>query len=205
MSDVPVAQALAIEIRAQHLLARQAADTAIDHARRAGMLLLQAKAALDHGEWLPWLAEHCALSMRQAQRYMRAAQGKPPLPRARRYDTASHFDDGTFHAARLAETLAYGLPLAGDQEAVAQLPDGDVVLVQPADTRGHFFVTRVSLASFEAEGLSRPIRQDAVGAVLTLLRVPTDARWARNIVEPLRANPWVSNQPDGANEDADQT
>ena len=63
MSDVPVAQALAIEIRAQHLLARQAADTAIDHARRAGMLLLQAKAALDHGEWLPWLAEHCALSI----------------------------------------------------------------------------------------------------------------------------------------------
>lgn len=183
---------LVAQIRAEHELARQHAETAIDHARRAGTLLLQAKAALDHGAWLPWLSDHCQLSARQAQRYIRAALGKPTAPRSLKCDTVSCFEAGTVHDDLLAETLAYGVPLAGDQEAVAQLADGDLVLVQPADTRGFYFVTRVNLAS--AEGLSRPIGQHAVGAALALLQVPTDSTWVRNKVEPLSANPLVPHQ-----------
>lgn len=44
------------------------------HAAAAGTLLTQAKAALPHGEWLPWLAEHCQMSDRVAQNYMRLAK-----------------------------------------------------------------------------------------------------------------------------------
>jgi hypothetical protein len=47
--------------------------SALEHAQRAGALLLQAKDALIHGEWLPWLAAHTHVSARTAQRYMRRA------------------------------------------------------------------------------------------------------------------------------------
>jgi hypothetical protein len=47
--------------------------SALEHAQRAGALLLQAKDALIHGEWLPWLAAHTQVSARTAQRYMRRA------------------------------------------------------------------------------------------------------------------------------------
>ena len=45
-------------------------------ARRAGELLLKIKAVLPHGEFLPWLENHVAVSARQAQRYMAVAVGK---------------------------------------------------------------------------------------------------------------------------------
>lgn len=40
----------------------------------AGDLLIEAKAMLRHGEWLPWLRDHCAISARTAQLYMRLAK-----------------------------------------------------------------------------------------------------------------------------------
>jgi site-specific DNA-methyltransferase (adenine-specific) len=46
---------------------------------KAGELLLQAKSALSHGEWLPSLREHCSLSERQAQKYMRIFLHKDEL------------------------------------------------------------------------------------------------------------------------------
>ena len=61
-----------------------AADTkaieAIHHARRAGEMLSQAKAELQHGEWLPWLASNFNLSSRTAQNYMRLAARWESLP-----------------------------------------------------------------------------------------------------------------------------
>lgn len=64
-------------INAEHALALHHADAALGHARRIGLLLTEAKAALAHGEFMPWVAANIAFSMRQAQRYMAAAQGKP--------------------------------------------------------------------------------------------------------------------------------
>jgi hypothetical protein len=66
---------LATQINAEHQAAGQAAQSALEHARRAGELLIEAKAALSHGTWLPWLAEHCpTIPERTAQAYMRVAQ-----------------------------------------------------------------------------------------------------------------------------------
>lgn len=56
-----------------HRAAFQSAQTAIEHARVAGEHLIKAKAALNHGEWLPWLAANVHVSEVQAQRYMRIA------------------------------------------------------------------------------------------------------------------------------------
>src|ERR1022692_3190492 len=65
---------LAGDICAQHEAACQAAGSALEHARRCGELLAQAKAVQGHGKWLPWLAAHCsAISPRVAQGYMRIA------------------------------------------------------------------------------------------------------------------------------------
>jgi hypothetical protein len=46
---------LAADIDAHHDLARQHAAQAFDHAVKAGLLLLQAKEQVKHGEWLNWL------------------------------------------------------------------------------------------------------------------------------------------------------
>lgn len=41
---------------------------------RIGQRLIEAKAMLPHGDWLPWLTEQVEFSERQAQRFMRLAQ-----------------------------------------------------------------------------------------------------------------------------------
>ena len=55
-------------------LIRQKLAAGAAHYRAAGELLLQAKAALKHGEWLPWLKRHFALTPREAQRYLALAK-----------------------------------------------------------------------------------------------------------------------------------
>lgn len=46
---------LATQINQEHEAASKAMRTSLEHARRAGKLLIQAKAQLDHGEWGDWL------------------------------------------------------------------------------------------------------------------------------------------------------
>lgn len=65
---------LAEEIRKAHADVQDAAKTAAGRAIAAGEALIEAKALLKHGEWLPWLREHCALSERTAQLYARLAR-----------------------------------------------------------------------------------------------------------------------------------
>ena len=73
---------IAAEINSEHSLAMSHADIAIDHAKRVGGLLLQVKNSLPHGDFLPWVAANITVSERQAQRYIRAALGKPIPVRA---------------------------------------------------------------------------------------------------------------------------
>jgi hypothetical protein len=81
---------LAGEINSLHHKAIEHADKAINFAKQAGELLLQVKADLTHGDFLPWLAANCVVSPRQAQRYMAAAQGKPLPVSMIKSDTMSH-------------------------------------------------------------------------------------------------------------------
>ena len=62
---------LAAEIKLAHLGVRDAARTAAQHAIDAGERLIEAKALVAHGQWLPWLKEHCEISERSAQLYMK--------------------------------------------------------------------------------------------------------------------------------------
>jgi Protein of unknown function (DUF3102) len=64
---------MAARIRAEHEASDAALKCGLEHAVNAGKMLIEAKALLKHGEWLPWLRDHCAMSERKAQRYMEIA------------------------------------------------------------------------------------------------------------------------------------
>jgi hypothetical protein len=92
---------LAAEIRRAHADVQEAARTAAEHAITAGHALLEAKELLKHGQWLPWLREHCALAERTAQLYMKIAKSG--------LESATVADLG-LKAAAQAFTLKYPFP-----------------------------------------------------------------------------------------------
>ena len=73
-------QAVAKEINAAIAAAEDAARDAVAHARRAGELLIEAKATVPSGEWTAWVKEHVSVSLRTAQAYMRLSRKLAELP-----------------------------------------------------------------------------------------------------------------------------
>lgn len=66
---------LAAEIMSEHDKATRAGQAFVQHALEAGNRLIEAKALVAHGEWQNWLTANVPdVSMRTAQRYMRAAE-----------------------------------------------------------------------------------------------------------------------------------
>jgi hypothetical protein len=90
---------LAARINTAHETSQRFLKQGAEHAMHAGDLLLEAKASLPHGQWLPWLAEHCTVSERTAQLYMRLARARPEIEA-----NAQSLADLTMRAA--AEMLA---------------------------------------------------------------------------------------------------
>lgn len=80
ISDTMQGDDLPIRIEAALQDVRKHAAGMVHAAVRAGELLMQAKAAVPHGEWGQWLAEHCTIAPRTAQAYMRLAEALPTLP-----------------------------------------------------------------------------------------------------------------------------
>ena len=52
----------------------------MQHAIECGRLLIEAKAALPHGAWLPWVEANLSFGARQCQKYMRLAEHAEALP-----------------------------------------------------------------------------------------------------------------------------
>ena len=65
--------ALATQINQEHQETEAAVSQSLQHARRAGELLAQAKAQVGHGGWGDWLEQNFEGSARTAQNYMRVA------------------------------------------------------------------------------------------------------------------------------------
>jgi hypothetical protein len=65
---------LAVEISICAAVADRSYLTALEHALRAGELLVEAKGQLKHAYWLPWLRDRVELSERDAQNSMRLAR-----------------------------------------------------------------------------------------------------------------------------------
>lgn len=64
---------LAPMINYEHSLCAHALERGLEHAIRAGLLLLQAKEFCGHGRWLQWLDDNFEGSARTANAYMRVA------------------------------------------------------------------------------------------------------------------------------------
>ena len=76
------------EIRALHIEIDGLARTALDKAIRIGELLTEQKAAIAHGEWLPWIKGNCPFSARAASDYMNFWERRDELKSARLADLA---------------------------------------------------------------------------------------------------------------------
>lgn len=66
------------QINLEHQLANNKASEAVQHATNCGLMLLQVKASLSHGEWLPWLKQQqesgaIGFSQPTASKYMKLA------------------------------------------------------------------------------------------------------------------------------------
>jgi hypothetical protein len=70
---------LAARINAEHVAAEKAYQSGVEHALQCGDLLLEAKALLPHGQWLPWLESNCSVSSRSARLYMQLARNRQGL------------------------------------------------------------------------------------------------------------------------------
>ncbi len=71
---------LAGRINTEHEACHASMQKGLGHALKAGALLLEAKAGLPHGEWLPWLENNCPdISERTVHRYMRLAENRDEL------------------------------------------------------------------------------------------------------------------------------
>jgi hypothetical protein len=65
---------LARRINAEHDQVRNFAKAGLQRAIEAGRLLIEAKALVGHGNWLPWLQANCTVTARSAQTYMLVAR-----------------------------------------------------------------------------------------------------------------------------------
>jgi hypothetical protein len=61
-------------INAEHQAAQRGAADAVQHAVRCGQLLIEKKAGLKHGEFMPWIETHCQVPRSTATVYMKAAR-----------------------------------------------------------------------------------------------------------------------------------
>jgi len=82
MSDINQSNSLidlAARIKAEHEACTAALRSGLKYAIAAGDLLIEAKSHLEHGAWLPWLKEYCAVSERTARLYMRLAANRDQI------------------------------------------------------------------------------------------------------------------------------
>ena len=119
---------LAADIRRAHASCVDAFGRGLRHAVEAGTLLIRAKGQVPHGAWLTWLATHCELSDRLAQKYMRVARDLPKLEAA---DPAN-----TPRVADLSLRQALDL-IAENSRTVLRVPEPErpAVLERAAESR----------------------------------------------------------------------
>jgi Protein of unknown function (DUF3102) len=79
---------LAARIKTEHEAVATSLKESVRHAIAAGEMLIEAKAQVKHGQWLPWLREHCTISERTAQLYMRCAKNRKEIEKQNRNGVA---------------------------------------------------------------------------------------------------------------------
>jgi hypothetical protein len=168
---------LAAEISAAREGLNGAVKTAINQAIIIGQRLIEAKALLKHGEWLPWLNEHCFLSERQAQKYMRIARAKEALA-AKAPLTADLTIERAIEALSIAKPPSC-LPPAGFIK-IGEHGSDTIVVAASYQHPGFFYVTRFTQnrdGTADIIGGRRPIRSDFAEAMAMALGALASYDW----------------------------
>ena len=161
---------LATRINAEHAAAEQHARTAVEHAIAAGALLAQAKVRVEHGAWLPWLAENFTGSARTASAYMRLSANRQRVADMTSVRAAlEHLverdhddevqDDGDLTTRENKQTRT-------DPEAEDQHPAQEVVDQHPAGPRQDKAIGRTR--AIDPRRVVENIVNDLSGTMLTL-------------------------------------
>lgn len=61
-------------INEEHRQCKVAITSGLEHAVECGRLLIEQKAELSHGEWIPWIEAHCDFSEQSARAYMQVSR-----------------------------------------------------------------------------------------------------------------------------------
>jgi hypothetical protein len=96
MTDTALSTFLAskrTEIAREHDAAMKSANEALTHAVKAGQLLIEAKAQVQHGEWESWFTDNLSFSLRTAQKYMQLAGHERRLQEIREGSPALTIDE----------------------------------------------------------------------------------------------------------------
>jgi hypothetical protein len=101
---------LAQQIRDAHADIERGALALAERALAAGNALIEAKAAVPHGQWADWVSEHIGISTRTASRYMKVA--------ASGMKSATVADLGIRAAAEALAATRLEWPLPGPGEAL---------------------------------------------------------------------------------------
>lgn len=132
MSTIITSKAQRIRTLASEL--DQLGKTALEKAIEAGSLLRECKAALDHGQWLPWLKSNFSFTDRTARNWMRiseaSASGKletvSDLTEAYRITTETKTNGGEVRATAPAMPPVH-------QRLLLKSPAGDIAAIEPID------------------------------------------------------------------------
>jgi hypothetical protein len=164
---------LAEEIRAAHEAHRRSTKEAVAHAIEAGHRLREAKKLVRHGGWEGWLRANApAISVRTAQRYMRAATG------------AGESDSASFSSLRALVGPAW--------EHCGYLCPNRVLVLTPSDHLGFTHFTVFEIDTGLARGFVRPVADHGLKMMLDILfGLPWPERWRRKRSRPHRRNPQL--------------
>lgn len=193
---------LAQQINHHHKLANAMAVEALDHARQAGLLLIEAKAACRHGDWLPWLSVNCTVGIRQAQKYIRLAERWPELANA---NQGTHLTLSAALAAlaepKEAEPNEW-LPTGHDVATAYLAYAGKQVtaMVQNSTEHpGYFWVLCLILDTDEAEEcyMRRPVLRDYVADAFSCMLpigspAPASLAWQYQNADPCALHKIIS-------------
>jgi len=184
MNEIIKLKDIATEINAEQIRIVEACRASVQHAIRAGELLIQAKSMIKHGEWCKWLQDNCTFSERTAQAYMKLAKDFPKLEDSKAKTVA----DLPLRKALslLAEPRESIPPLrmlnlkAGCQLSTNTRDDKLVFISPSAKYPGSFYVECLHTENGTAEGWAHPVLSEYVTICLDHLCIPPEIPWSRD-------------------------
>jgi len=135
---------LAARIKVEHEATAAALKRGAEHAMAAGNLLIEAKAQLPYGRWLPWLKANCAVSERTARLYMRLARNRSEI------ENGNGVADLSLRGALALITLPRSNLVVSTADEVAELADTESVIAAYEKSEAEHNVRRAIYADIDA-------------------------------------------------------